>query len=76
MLTGQHFRLRVETLGLEISDDDNRSPLKVPAGQIITVLNGLCQDDKRLVEVQWGGKKLVMFVEDIRTRAEQVAAVS
>jgi hypothetical protein len=76
VLTGEHFRLRVETLGLEISNDDNRSPVQVPVGQIITVLSGPRPDDKRLVEVQWGGKKLVMFVEDIRTRAEQVTVAS
>lgn len=58
MLTGQHFRLLVETLGIETIDGDNRIPVKVPAGETITVLSGPRPGDMRMVDVQWGDKKL------------------
>ncbi len=42
----------------------------VPAGETVTVLSGPRPDDKRLVDVQWGDKKLVMFYEDIQKRGD------
>lgn len=72
MVSGQHFRLGVETLGIEVIDDDHRIAVKVPVGEIITVIRGPRPETKGLVDVQWGQKKLVMFVEDIETRGEPV----
>ena len=72
MLTGKHFRLVVETLGIETTDGDNRIPVKVPAGETIALLSGPGPGDMRMVDVQWGDKKLVMFYEDIQKRGEQV----
>lgn len=72
MLTGQHFRLLVETLGIETIGDDNRVAVMVPAGETITVLSGPRPDDTRMVDVQWRGKTLVMFYQDIRKRGESV----
>jgi hypothetical protein len=72
MLTGHRFRLLVETLGIEAIDDDHRLAVKVPAGETITVLSGPRPDDKRMVDVQWGDKKLVMFYEDIQKRSDEV----
>jgi hypothetical protein len=72
MLTGHRFRLLVETLGIEAIDDDHRIAVKVPAGETITVLSGPRPDDKRMVDVQWGDKKLVMFYEDIQKRSDEV----
>jgi hypothetical protein len=42
----------------------------VPAREAIAVLSGPGPDDKRMVDVQWGDKKRVMFYEDIQTRSE------
>jgi hypothetical protein len=68
MLTGKRFQLFVETLGVE--GGDSRVAVRVPAGETITVLSGPRPDDKRLVDVRWGNKKLVMFYEDIQKRGE------
>jgi hypothetical protein len=76
MLSGQHFRLRVETLGIETIDDDERIAVRVPAGEIITVLSGPRPDDMRMVDVQWGATKLVMFYQDIQSRSEKVKGES
>ena len=72
MVSGQHFRLSIGTFGIEIIADDNRVAVMVPAGEIITVILGPRPETTRLVDVQWGQKKLVMFVEDIQTRGELV----
>ena len=72
MLTGQHFRLLVETLGIETINGDNRIAVMVPAGETVLVLSGPRPDDMRLVDVQWGDKKLVMFYEDVKKRGEKV----
>jgi hypothetical protein len=76
MLTGHRFRLLVETLGIEAIDDDHRIAVLVPAGETITVLGGPRPDDKRVVDVQWRDKKLVMFYEDIQKRSDEVRGKS
>jgi len=76
MLTGHRFRLLVETLGIESTDEDHRIAVLVPAGETITVLSGPRPDDKRMVDVQWGDKKLVMFYEDIQKRSDEVRGKS
>jgi hypothetical protein len=76
MLTGHRFRLLIETLGIETIDDDERIAVRVPAGEIITVVSSPRPDDKRMVDVQWGDTKLVMFYEDIQNRSENVKGES
>jgi hypothetical protein len=72
MLSGQLFRLHVETLGIETIDDEDPIAVKVPAGEIIAVISGPRPDDLRMVDVQWRDTKLVMFFEDIQKRGEHV----
>jgi hypothetical protein len=36
------------------------------------ILSGPRPDDKRLVDVEWQGKKLLMFYEDIQKRGEKI----
>jgi hypothetical protein len=62
----------MEILGIETIDGDNRVAVMVPAGETITVLSGPRPDDKRLVDVLWGDKNLVMFYEDVQGRSDQV----
>jgi len=76
MLSGQRFHLVVDTLGIETFDDADRHSVKVPAGEIITILSGPRPDDRRMVDVQWGDKKLVMFVEDVQKRGDLVKGKS
>jgi hypothetical protein len=72
MLSGRRFQLLIATLGIETIDNDNRYPVVVPAGEIITVISGPRPDDKRLVDVEWDGRKLIMFSEDVQKRGELV----
>jgi hypothetical protein len=72
MLSGKQFHLLVEILGIEAIEGDNRVAVLVPAGETIKVLSGPRPDDKRMVDVQWGNKTLVMFYEDIQKRSDEV----
>ena len=71
MYTGKRFRLKTETLGIEEALN-KRVAVQVPPGEIVTVLSGPRPDDRRLVDVLWGKRKLVMFTQDIDTRGEAV----
>ena len=57
-----------ETLGVE--GGDHQVAVRVPAGEVITVLSGPRPDDKRLVDIQWRDKKLVMFYDDVEKRCD------
>jgi hypothetical protein len=72
VLTGQRYRLRVETFAIEAYDTATRHAITVPAGATITVLAGPRPNDARLVDVQWGNRMLVMFVEDVASRGDTV----
>jgi hypothetical protein len=72
MLTGHRFCLIKDILGIESNGNNNRVAVVVPPGETINVLSGPRPDDKRMVDVQWGDKTLVMFFEDIQTRSEEV----
>jgi hypothetical protein len=61
------YRLKTPTLAL-LEDDGRHVARTVPAGAVV-VANGASDDDK-LIEVQWDGQKLMMFVQDLRSRAE------
>jgi hypothetical protein len=71
MYTGKRFRLKSETVGIE-SSHDNRVAVTVPAGALVRVLSGPRPDDRRMVDVLWGDRTLVMFAEDIERRGEEV----
>lgn len=62
MLTGKRFRLTWDTLAIE-SIGEKRIAVTVPSGEIIEVIRGPRPDDKRMVDVRWSGKVLVMFTE-------------
>jgi hypothetical protein len=72
VLTGKRFRLRVHVLAIEAYDTDDPHIVKIPAGESITVLSGPRVNDERLVDVRWGNRMLVMFVEDVRKRGDLV----
>ena len=75
MFTGKHFRLKAATLGIE-SVGEQRTAIMIPAGAVIEVLSGPRPDDKRMVDVLWEDRKLVVFAEDIIKRGEEVQATS
>jgi hypothetical protein len=71
MLTGKRFRLKADTMGVG-TVDDKRVAVTVPADAIIEVTGGPRPNDKRMVDVRWDGRALVMFVEDVQNRGEAV----
>ena len=71
MLTGKRFRLKTATVGIEKVDDE-RVAVLVPADIIIEVTGGPRPSDMRMVDVLWEGKALVMFLEDVQNRGEDV----
>jgi len=70
MLTSKQFQLVAQTLGIQPLNGGNRVAVIVPAGETIPVLSGPRSDDKRLVDVKWGDKQLVMFYEDVQKRGD------
>ena len=71
MLTGKKFRLNRETVAIETLEDV-RTVLVVPVGEVVTVLRGPTAEDKRMVDVRWADRTLVMFAEDIQRRGQEV----
>ena len=72
MLTGKKFRLNRETIAIE-TIGEVRGVVMVPPGEILTVLHGPTPDDKRMVDVRWNDRTLVMFAVDIQGRGDEVA---
>ena len=67
--------MKAGVLGIE-SLGDQRTAIQVPAGEVIEVLSGPKPDDKRMVDVRWGERTLVMFTEDITSRSEEIRSAS
>ena len=81
MLSGKRFKLTAPVLGITPVDGDIRNgpirtAIQVPAGKVITILSGPRPDDRRMVDVRWGEKKLIMFYEDVVNRGLQVKETS
>ena len=49
-----------------------RAAVTVPAGAMIEVTGGPRANDMRMVDVRSDGRKLVMFLEDVQNRGEDV----
>jgi hypothetical protein len=71
MLTGKIFRLKAEILGVE-TISGQRHAVHIPQGDTVTVLSGPKPDDKRMIDVRWRDKQVVLFAEDMQTRGEQI----
>lgn len=71
MCTGKRFHLKSEILCIE-ETECGRVAVTIPAGEVLMVLNGPRPDDRRMVEIEWGERKLVTFVDDLRRRGEEV----
>ena len=71
MYTGKRFRLKQGTLAIEGSAD-HRTAIMVPGGETVLVLSGPRPDDRRMADVLWDNRALVMFVDDIEQRSEEV----
>ena len=71
MLTSKRFRLKADTLAIE-SSGENRVAVTVPGQEIIEVVSGPRPDDKRMVDVRWNDRILVMFAEDVDGRGQEI----
>jgi hypothetical protein len=76
MITGKRFRLKIETLAIETASDGKRIAFTVPGGEVVRVLSAPRPDDRRMVDVLWDRRALVMFAEDIERRGELVQAAT
>jgi len=75
MLSGKRFRLNKETIAVD-SSKGTKTAIQIPQDAIIQIVNGPTQADSRMVEVLWDGHPLIMFVEDIQQRGEDVTGKS
>jgi hypothetical protein len=65
-----HFRITNPTIAL-FQEDGRHVAHTVPQGAIIRVDSAAFDGDK-LVDVVWDGKRVMMFTQDLRSRAEAV----
>jgi hypothetical protein len=75
MLSGTRFQLKRETISIHTNGVE-RNIVLVPEGAIVEVISGPKPDDKRMVEIVWDTKVLVMFAEDIQARGDEVTGSS
>ena len=63
-------RYRIKEPTIAMSHDDGRGvALTVSIGSVVEVDNF---DGDRLVNVKWDGKVVMMFTQDLRSRAERI----
>jgi hypothetical protein len=53
-------------------NDGRRVAHTVPTGAVITLDSSVLDSDE-LIDVTWDGKKVLMFAQDLRSRAKRVA---
>jgi hypothetical protein len=64
------YRITSPTTALFLTAAGHVSEI-VPAGAIVNVDSGPFKDN-RLVQVRWAERTVMMFIHDIRTRAEKI----
>ena len=69
---GKRFRLNTDLPGIEELANGGRQVVNVPAGEVISVLSERTPADRRLVDVRWGERKLIMFVDQIEKCGQEV----
>jgi hypothetical protein len=69
IMRGFHFRMTTPTLAIERPDDVEI--LQVPSGTSVTVISDPVPDSI-LVDVDWNGRRVMMFTRDLLERAERV----
>lgn len=67
---GDRLRLTIDSLGVRPSAV-HLGALLIPAGSTVEVTKLHCADDDRLVEIQWGSERLMMFGLDLVHRARK-----
>ena len=64
------FRITNPTIAL-LLEDGRHVAHTVPQGAVIRV-DSVAFDGDKLVDVTWDGKKVMMFTQDLRSRAEAI----
>jgi hypothetical protein len=72
-MPGERYRLKTPTLAV-LWQDSHRLPMTIPQGGIVRVI-GPTYEDRQLVDVEWEGKKLLMFAVDLRGRGDWLTRV-
>ena len=67
------YRLSASTLAV-IYSAGQRLPVTIPAGAVVTIEGN--EGQIGLVEVEWGGRVVTIFAEDLHERGELVRSVS
>jgi hypothetical protein len=69
-MQSQSYRIISATLGI-LSNDGKPVSFTLRKGVTVTVIGGPLNGNE-LVDVTWGGTKLMMFTQDLRDRAEPI----
>ena len=69
-MPAKRYRIKEPTIAM-FHDDECGVARKISAGTIVEVLVG-STDHNKLVEVNWDGRQVHMFMQDLRTRAEEI----
>ena len=69
-MVGKRYRLNTPALAI-INHEGQRFRMTIPLGDVIQVLNGPL-DEEWLLDVEWKGKALTIFANDLREHGELV----
>jgi len=68
--------LRREMLAIATESDGKRIAVIIPQGERFRVLSGPRPDDRRIVDVLWSKRTVVVFADDIERHCIEVLAQS
>ena len=71
MMADEKYHIKSPTIVLFLKDGHFVSQM-IPEGTVIT-LEGATFNGNKLIDVVWEGKVVMMFTQDVRSRAERVA---
>lgn len=66
-MPGKRYFLRKTTLAI-LEQNGHKIPLTIPLGAEVWVVDAA--DENQLVNVEWEGKRVLMFAMDLRDRGE------
>jgi hypothetical protein len=73
-MPGRIFKLRTPTLAIR-ANENSRTLTTIPANAMVALVMGDVDSDG-LVQIRFKDEALLMFAQDVRTRAERVAEQS
>ncbi len=68
---GQRLRLTTPTIAIQSDGESHKTIVTIPMGGIVEVADGQIEGD-RLMDVQWEGRTVMMFAQDLRARGEEL----